>query len=142
TNLSCLYVVLPSTDKLIQLTLYKQLIKAIFNRKIPFVSGGSSVTNPLIFQHKLHAGINHFRVGVTQYEGTDVYNDTPSKLLKQNVFTIKAEIIELIEKPKVPEGDFGSNVEGKTFSFDEKEIGRTSFSAILDLGILDVDQSN
>ncbi|SEH74943.1 Predicted amino acid racemase [Paenimyroides aquimaris] len=142
TNLSCLYGVLPSTDKLIQLTLYKQLIEAKFNRKIPFVSGGSSVTIPLIFQHKLPAGINHFRVGETLYQGTDVYNDTPSKLLKQNVFTLKAEIIELIEKPKVPEGDFGSNVEGKTFSFDEKEIGRTSFRAILDLGILDVDQSN
>src|SRR5690554_3552146 len=142
TNLSCLYGVLPNTDKLIQLTLYKQLIEAKFNRKIPYVSGGSSVTIPLIFQNQLPEGVNHFRVGETLYQGTDVYNDTPSKLLKQDVFTLQAEIIELIEKPKVPEGDFGTNLEGKTFEFDEKQIGKTSFRAILDLGILDVDQVN
>ena len=61
TNLSCLYGVLPNTDKLIQLTLYKQLIEAKFNRQIPYVSGGSSVTIPLIFQNQLPVGINHFR---------------------------------------------------------------------------------
>src|SRR5690606_24698382 len=134
--------VLPNTDKLIQLTLYKQLIEAKFNRKIPYVSGGSSVTIPLIFQNQLPLGINHFRVGETLYQGTDVYNDTHSNLLEQDVFTLQAEIIELIEKPKVPEGDFGTNLEGKTFEFDERQIGKTSFRAILELGILDVDQVN
>jgi predicted amino acid racemase len=96
----------------------------------------------LIFQNKLPAGVNHFRVGETLYQGTDVYRDAASNLLKQDVFTLKAEIIELIEKPKVPEGDFGTNLEGKSFTFDEKEIGKKSFRAILDLGILDVDQAN
>ena len=86
--------------------------------------------------------INHFRVGESLFLGTDVYKDEPSTLLKQDVFTLKAEIIELIEKPKIPEGDFGTNLEGKSFSFDEKEIGKTSFRAIIDLGILDVDQQN
>lgn len=142
TNLSCLYGVLPSTDKLIQLSLYKQLIEAKFNKKIQYVSGGSSVTIPLIFQNKLPAGVNHFRVGETLYQGTDVYRDAPSNLLKQDIFTLKAEIIELIEKPRVPEGDFGTNLEGKSFKFDEKQIGKKSFRAILDLGILDVDQAN
>lgn len=141
-NLSCLYGVLPSTDKLIQLSLYKQLIEAKFNKKIRYVSGGSSVTIPLIFNNQLPKAINHFRVGETLFQGTDVYNEKPSRLLKQNVFTLKAEIIELIEKPKVPEGDFGTNMEGKTFEFDEKEIGKKSFRAILDLGILDVDKAH
>lgn len=142
SNLSCLYGVLPSTDKLIQLSLYKQLIEAKFNKTIRYVSGGSSVTIPLIFNKQLPESINHFRVGETLFQGTDVYNDKPSRLLKQDVFTLKAEIIELIEKPKVPEGDFGSNMEGKTFEFDDKEIGKKSFRAILDLGILDVDRAH
>jgi len=124
------------------LSLYKQLIEAKFNKKIRYVSGGSSVTIPLIFNKQLPQSINHFRVGETLFQGTDVYNDKPSRLLKQDVFTLKAEIIELIEKPKVPEGDFGSNMEGKTFEFDDKEIGKTSFRAILDLGILDVDKAH
>jgi len=38
TNLSCLYGVLPNQDKLIQLSLYEQLIEAKFNKNIPYVS--------------------------------------------------------------------------------------------------------
>ena len=141
-NLSCLYGVLPNTDKLIQLCLYEQLIEAKFNQEIPYVSGGSSVTIPLIFKNLLPSGINHFRVGETLYQGTDVYKDEPSNLLKQDVFTLTAEIIELSEKPMVPEGDFGTNLEGETFEFDEAQVGKTSYRAIVDLGILDVDSVN
>ena len=35
TNLTCLYGVLPNSDKLIQLSLYEQLIEAKFNKNIP-----------------------------------------------------------------------------------------------------------
>ncbi|SEF79069.1 Predicted amino acid racemase [Halpernia humi] len=141
-NLSCLFGVLPNTDKLIQLCLYKQLIEATFNKKIRYVSGGSSVTIPLIFKKMLPAGINHFRVGETLYQGTDVYKDEKSNLLEQDVFTLQAEIIELIEKPMVPEGDFGTNLEGETYQIEENLVGKTSFRAILDLGILDLDRVN
>src|SRR5690606_11980167 len=48
TNLTCMYGVLPNQDKLLQLCLYAQLIEARFNRKIPYISGGTSVTIPLI----------------------------------------------------------------------------------------------
>ena len=43
-NLKCLSGVMPSKDKLIQLSLYEQLIEAKFGKKIDYVSGGSSVT--------------------------------------------------------------------------------------------------
>ena len=107
TNLSCLYGILPNHDKLIQLSLYEQLIEAKFDRQIPYVSGGSSVTIPLIFQNLLPIGINHFRVGETLFLGTDVYNDTPLKKMKTDVFSLYSEIIELIEKPSVPMGEMG-----------------------------------
>ena len=77
TNLTCLYGVLPNADKLIQLSLFEQLIEAKFNKKIPYVSGGSSVTIPLIHQKVLPLGINHFRVGETLFLGTDVYSNKP-----------------------------------------------------------------
>lgn len=141
-NLSCLYGVLPNADKLIQLSLYKQLIEAKFKREIPYVSGGSSVTLPLILNKRLPLGINHFRIGESLFFGTNVYKDEPSKLLKQDVLTLKAEIIELIEKPSVPEGEFGTNLEGDSFEFDQSEIGKTSYRALLDVGILDIDNSN
>jgi predicted amino acid racemase len=141
-NLSCLYGVLPNHDKLIQLSLYKQLIEAKFNRKIPCVSGGSSVTIPLIFQNLLPKGINHFRVGETLFLGTDVYNSTRLKKMQTDAFRLYSEIIELAEKPVVPMGEMGTNVDGESFEFDLNKIGKKSYRAILDLGLLDVEISH
>ena len=142
TNLSCLYGVLPTKDKLIQLSLYKQLIEAKFNVKIPYVSGGSSVTIPLLQQGLLPKGLNHFRVGESLFMGTDVYNDKPLEGLHTDVFQLYAEIIELTKKPRVPSGQMGTNVEGEAYDFNEDDIGETSYRAIIDLGLLDVEESH
>jgi ornithine racemase len=142
TNLTCLYGVLPNEDKLIQLSLYKQLIEAKFNTKIPFVSGGSSVSIPLIFHNRMPAGINHFRVGETLFLGTDVYHNKPFDMMHNDVIKLYAEIIELIEKPKTPSGELGVNVEGDAYEFDHNEKNQLSHRAILDIGSLDVDTAH
>lgn len=142
TNLSCLYGVLPNHDKLIQLSLYEQLIEAKFNHKIDYVSGGSSVTIPLMFNGLLPAGVNHFRVGETLFLGTDVYHNKPLEHLERDVFTLYAQIIELCEKPLVPDGNMGTNVEGNSFTFEENLSGGTAYRAIIDIGLLDVDEKH
>ena len=50
-----------------------------------------------------------------------------------------SEIIEVIEKPIVPEGMMGTNLEGDTFTFEPKDIGQTTIRAIIDIGLLDVE---
>jgi ornithine racemase len=142
TNLTCLYGVLPNEDKLIQLSLYKQLIEAKFNTRIPLVSGGSSVTIPLFFHNKMPTGINHFRVGETLFLGTDVYHNRPFEHMHNDVIKLYAEIIELIEKPKVPSGEMGVNVEGVSLDFEQIDEGEVSHRAIIDIGSLDVDTSH
>ncbi len=142
TNLTCLYGILPNHDKLIQLSLYEQLIEAKFNKHIPYVSGGSSVTIPLMFQNLLPTGINHFRVGESLFLGTDVYHNSTLKKMNHDVFRLYAEIIELIEKPMVPMGEMGTNVEGESPEFDQSLLGETSYRAIIDLGLLDVDNEH
>lgn len=138
-NLNCLYGVLPNRDKLLQLSLYQQILEAKFNKKIPYISGGSSVTIPLIFQNILPKEINHFRVGETLFLGTDAYNNEPLEQMSNNIFMLYSEIIELIEKPIVPDGELGTNLEGKTYTFEDKDIGQTTIRAIIDIGLLDVD---
>ena len=136
-NLSCLYGVLPNEDKLIQLVLYKQILEMKFNKTIPIVSGGSSVTIPLILWNQLPTGINHFRVGETLFFGTNVYNGNTIPEMHNDVIKLFAQIIELYEKPSVPSGELCTNVEGKEFSFSEEDLSKTSFRAIIDVGILD-----
>lgn len=142
TNLTCLYGVLPNQDKLIQLCLYTQLIEARFNRPLEYVSGGTSVTIPLMHQGLLPKGINHFRVGESLFLGLNPYDGHSIPGLHTDVFTLYAEIIELIEKPSVPDGDLGQNVEGESCDFNPNLIGKKSHRALLDIGLLDVETSH
>lgn len=142
TNLSCFNGILPNQDKLIQLDLYEQLIESKFSNKLQYVSGGSSVTIPLIYQKKLPKGINHFRVGETLFLGTNVYNDTVLEGFENNIFLLYSEIIELIEKPLLPDGVRGTNLEGQQVEFDDNLSVETSYRAIIDIGLIDIDSGH
>ena len=138
TNLNCLHGVMPSQDKLIQLSLYKQLIEVKFDRKIPWVSGGTSVTIPLLLKNMRPMGINHFRVGEILYFGLNLFTMKTVKGMKDDVFKLHAEIIELSEKPKVPIGELAENPSGEVTQINEDDYGKTSYRAIIDIGLLDI----
>jgi predicted amino acid racemase len=138
TNLNCLHGVMPSPDKLIQLSLYEQLIEAKFNKKIPFVTGGTSVVVPLLLQHNLPAGINHFRIGEMLYFGNNLFTEAPVVGMKTDVLKLYTEIIELTEKPRVPTGNLAENPSGEMIKINPDDYGKTSYRAILDVGLLDV----
>lgn len=139
TNLNCLNGVLPSPDKLIQLSLYRQIIELKFNREIPWVSAGTSVTIPLLLQKQLPKGINHFRVGETLYFGLDLLEERVIPGMHGDVFELNAEIIEMQQKPSLPTGDLGANPSGDFVDIDPSLYGVSTFRAILDIGLLDVD---
>jgi predicted amino acid racemase len=139
TNLNCLNGVMPSADKLIQLSLYKQIIELKFNIRIPWVSAGTSVTIPLMLHQQLPKGINHFRVGETLYFGVDLVEEKVIQGMHGDVFELYAEIIEMQEKPLLPSGTFAANPQGDIVEIDDSLYGMSSFRAILDIGLLDVD---
>jgi len=138
SNLNCLHGVMPSQDKFIQLSLYKQLIEAKFNVEIPWVTGGTSVVIPLLEMRQLAKGINHFRVGETLYFGTDLIHNNGFAEMEQDVITLYTQIIEITEKPMLPIGEMEANPQGETFEIDESLYGKTSHRAILDVGSLDI----
>lgn len=140
-NLNCLNGVMPSEDKLIQMSLYEQLIEAKFNVSIPWVSGGTSVIIPLLHRGQVPAGINHFRVGEALYFGNNLITEEPMEGMHTDVFKLFAEVIEITEKPRVPIGYLGENPSGESFEIDEDDYGKSSYRAILDIGLLDVDAS-
>ncbi|MCB0562765.1 MAG: alanine/ornithine racemase family PLP-dependent enzyme [Phaeodactylibacter sp.] len=137
-NLNCLHGVMPSADKMIQLSLYKQLIEAKFDKEIPWVTGGTSVVLPLLLRHQLPQSINHFRVGETLYFGVDLFHEKPIEGMNDDVIRLYSEIIEVTKKPKVPTGMMSANPSGETFEVDEGDYGKESYRAILDIGLLDI----
>lgn len=142
TNLNCLYGVMPTQDKLIQLSLYKQLIEAEFGRKIPWVSGGTSVVVPLLLKRMRPMAVNHFRVGEALFFGNDLFTNRPIKGMRTDVFRLHVEIIELTRKPTVPIGYMGQNVDGRTFDLEGQDYGAMADRAIGDIGLLDINPDN
>jgi predicted amino acid racemase len=138
TNLNCMHGVMPDEDKLIQLSLYKQIIELRFDKDIPLVSGGTTVTIPLLLRNQLPKGINHFRVGEALFFGKDLFTNGTIEGMHNDVLELYSQIIEIAEKPKVPSGEFGMNPQGKVAEVDEEELGETSYRAILDIGYLDI----
>ncbi len=138
TNFNCLYGVMPSNDKMVQLSLYKQIIELKFNRQIRWITGGSSVVIPMIQKKQLPKGINHFRVGETLFFGNNLVTGKTIKGMKDDVITFYAEIIELLEKPVVPEGQLAENPSGEMFEVNPEDYGKTSWRALLDVGLLDI----
>lgn len=142
TNLNCLNGIMPTQDKLIQLGLYKQLIEAKFNKRIPWITGGTSVTIPLLLNKQLPKGMNHFRIGEALFFGKDLFTDGMIKGMRNDVFKLHAEVIELYKKPMTPTGEQRTNVAGVKPTVKKSDIGRSAFRAIIDIGLLDVDPKN
>lgn len=141
-NLNCLNGIMPSHDKLIQLSLYKELVEAKFGKKIPWVSAGTSVTLPMLPKKLVPKGMNHFRVGETLFFGVDLFEHKRFRNLREDVFSLKAEIIEIQEKPLQPSGPRGMNLQGEVAEDLPDDFSQTSTRALVDIGLLDIDLDN
>lgn len=142
TNLGCMYGVEPTYDKLLQLSLYRQVLELRFNKSLPVLSGGSSITLPLVDAGKMPADINHLRIGEAAFFGTSPLNNELFRDLNGNTFEYYANIIELAEKDRVPDGIISDGNIGHTIDFDSSGRSRKTIKAILDFGLIDVDMNS
>lgn len=140
SNLGCMYGIEPTYDKLLQLYLYKELIEAKYGTKLTLISGGSSITLPLIENKTVPKGINHFRIGEAVFFGISPLDSKPFLDLCTDTFNFRSQIIELEEKSIVPDGIINDAGIGYSADFNNADIGKTAYKAILDFGLLDVDK--
>ena len=138
SNLNCLNGVLPSEDKMIILSLYKQLIETKYNVKIPWVTGGTSAMVPMLIRHQVPSSINHFRIGECLFFGNDLITGEKMDGMDDDVLMLYAEIIEITKKPKIPIGQLDVNPNGDLFEIEEEDYGKKSYRAIVDVGLLDI----
>jgi predicted amino acid racemase len=141
TNLGCMYGIEPTFDKLIQLSLFEQLIEMRFNRKIDLVSGGSSITLPLLTRGKMPLRANHLRIGEAIFLGTTPLTNKKFSNLSTNAFEFVGNIVEFEKKEVRPDGVIGDGNVGHAELSDENESATKEYKAIVDFGLVDVDNS-
>lgn len=142
SNLGCLFGVEPTPENLTQLSLSKTLISEKFKTDLKLLSGGTSITLPLLEHNLMPKDINHFRVGEAAFLGICPLDGKQFKELNTDTFELHANIIELQVKNVVPGGIISAAHSIETIHNNEKNTSVRSYKAILDFGLLDVGKSD
>ncbi len=142
SNLGCMYGIEPTYDKLMQLSLYKKLLEVTFKRDIPLISGGSSITLPLIRRRKIPPEMNHFRIGEAVFFGTSPLDNKRFSTLSTDTFQFNANILELEKKEIVPDGTIGEGNIGHTAEMENHTGMEKTYRVLLDFGLLDVETND
>ncbi|NLE70027.1 MAG: alanine/ornithine racemase family PLP-dependent enzyme [Clostridiales bacterium] len=130
TNLTCFGGILPDDNNLGILLDIAQDIRARHGISLPLVSGGNSSSLHLLFEGRLPKGINHLRIGEGLMLGMDTSIGQPFPQLSQQVFTLKARLVEVYDKPSKPEGKTGPNAFGEEVHFEDLGPMRRGILAI------------
>jgi len=135
TNMGCFGGVLPSTDNLGILVKLQCVIEEHLGHKIEILSGGGTSTLLLVENGLIPQEINQLRIGEGILLGTDTTNDRVIPWLYQDTFRLRAEVIEVKNKPSMPIGTIGKDAFGNTPEFIDVGIRKR---AIVALGKQDV----
>lgn len=139
SNLGCLSGAMPNVDLFAQLGLYREWLELKFERKIPFISAGTSVALPLLRDGQLPEAVNHFRIGESAFLGTDLIRGDKLEGLRDDAFTLDVEVVEVKEKSMTPVGETNDMTPFEALSADVHEPGERGYRAILTIGQLDTE---
>lgn len=134
TNITCYGGVLPTKNTLQKLDDSVRSVESAIGRKLTMVSAGNS--SHLAFLKAGHPkSITNLRIGEALALGRETAYGAILDGFHDDVFTLEADIIELKEKPSLPEGEIGMDAFGKRPAF--KDLGYRK-RAILAIGKQDV----
>lgn len=136
TNLTCYGGVIPTEETLDKLVDYKKKIENHFSIDLDLISGGNSSNISLLMQERMPEGVNNIRLGESLVLGRETAFGDYLDQMYTDVFTLKAEVIEIKEKPSIPIGTIGMNAFGKVPVFKDKGVMKR---AIIAIGAQDVD---
>jgi len=132
TNLGCYGSVLPTVKNLEHLSQLACQVEEIIGRPLTFISGGATTSLPLVFNKTMPKKINHLRIGegillsrdLKEYFGCDV------DYLQTDTFVLKAEIIEIQNKPSYPVGELFIDAFGNAPQYIDKGMQKRALLAV------------
>lgn len=134
-NLTCYGGVIPDENNLGQLCAIATDIEKKFGIQLDIVSGGNSSSYYMLERNKMPAKVNNLRLGEALVLGRETAYGADLDNAHQDIFTFKAQIIELKEKQSVPIGAIGVDAFGNTPTYTDRGVRKR---AILGIGKQDV----
>lgn len=141
TNLGCYGSVEATADKLSELVDIAERIEKEIGRKLEYISGGATTSLPRIFDGDMPERINLLRVGegILLAKDLDRFFGYDMGFMNQNVFILKAEVIEVKDKPSHPVGKLSVDAFGNTPVYEDRGIRKRALIGVgkVDYGACD-----
>ena len=137
-NLTCYGSTKPTPEKMNELVGLARQVEQRIGRKLEIVSGGATGSFTLVHWGTMPAGVNHLRIGEAILLGKDLQVDWGIRdmdYLRMDALTLRAEVVEVKDKPTYPIGEFAIDAFGRKPVYEDRGIRRR---AILALGRADV----
>ena len=137
-NLTCYGSTKPTPEKMNELVGLVRQVEQRIGRKLEIVSGGATSSFTLVHWGTMPAGVNHLRIGEAILLGKDLQVDWGIRdmdYLRMDALTLRAEVVEVKDKPTYPIGEFAIDAFGRKPVYEDRGIRRR---AILALGRADV----
>lgn len=136
TNLGCYGAIAATPEKLTELVDLAEMIEEKIGRELEYISGGATSTLPRIWEGNLPSRINLLRIGEGILLAADLQDlwGYDMSFMNRDVFTLRAEVIEVKEKPSYPVGEMMFDAFGEKPEYEDRGIRKR---ALLALGKVD-----
>lgn len=141
TNLGCYGSIAATPDKLDELVVIAERIEAKIGRELKYIAGGATTSLPRIFDNDMPERINLLRVGegILLARDLDVFFGYDMSDMHQDIYTMKAEVIEVKTKPSHPVGTITIDAFGHKPEYVDRGMRKRALLGIgkVDYGSID-----
>lgn len=136
TNLGCYGSVLATEEKLDELVEIAEKIETKIGRKLKYISGGATSSLMRVIDGDIPERINMLRCGegILLARDLDVFYGYDMSYMHQDVYRLKAEVVEVKDKPTYPVGELAVDAFGKVPEYTDRGIRK---KALLGIGKVD-----
>ncbi|MBN7774282.1 alanine racemase [Clostridium aminobutyricum] len=141
TNLGCYGSIKATPEKMNELIDIAERIESAIGRKLEIISGGATTSAIMVFDGSMPERINHLRIGegmILAYDYGTLFG-VDASFLNQDVFTLKAQVIEVKDKPSHPVGELSYDAFGRVQTYEDRGIRRRALVALGKVDIGDAD---
>lgn len=147
TNLGCYGSVKATPEKMEALIAIAERVEERIGRRLEIISGGSTTSFPMVMNGNMPPRVNHLRIGEqieSAFTCADLgyFNDPEQAFFHQDAFVLKAEVIEVNEKPTYPVGELTVDCFGEVGTYQDRGIKKRALVGVgkVDYGYLDLMQ--
>ncbi|MDR1134725.1 MAG: alanine/ornithine racemase family PLP-dependent enzyme [Clostridiales Family XIII bacterium] len=132
TNLGCYGSIAPTVEKMQEFAELAEAVEDAIGRKLKIISGGASTSFPRIMDKNMPGKINNLRIGENIIIGRDLADlwGYETDFLYNDVFVLRAEIIEVKVKPSHPIGEIMFDAFRNRPTYEDKGIRKRALAAI------------